>query len=88
MQPRQNNTFQILYEMRRIELIGPPRFFAVARTLEAVVNSLECGGPAPLWSAATGRRIVESTQAGVAATRRDRPKRCQASALQRVVAAT
>ena len=49
-------------------------------------NSLECGGPAPLWSAPTGRRVVESTQAGVAATRHDRPKRCQASALQRVVA--
>ena len=28
-----------------------------------MVNSLECGGPAPLWSAATGRRSVESTQA-------------------------
>ncbi|HXL82304.1 MAG TPA: hypothetical protein VN951_15625 [Pyrinomonadaceae bacterium] len=53
-----------------------------------MVNSLECGGPAPLWSAATGRRIVESTQAGVAATGRDRPKRCQVSALQRVVAST
>jgi len=36
--------------------------------LNQMVNSLECGGPAPLWSAATGRRIVESTQAGVAAT--------------------
>jgi hypothetical protein len=25
---------------------------------EQVVNSLECSGPALLWSAATGRRIV------------------------------
>jgi ethanolamine utilization protein EutM len=50
------------------------------------VNSLECGGPAPLWSAAIGRRIFESSQASVAAKGRDRPKRCQVSALQRVVA--
>jgi hypothetical protein len=55
------------------------------RSSEQVVNSLECGGPAPLWSAETNRRIVESNQSGVAATGRDRPKRCQASALQRVV---
>ena len=52
-----------------------------------MVNSLECGGPAPLWSAATSRR-VESTQAGVVVTGRDWPKRCQASALQRVLSLT
>ena len=38
------------------------------------------------WSAATDRRIVEPTQAGEAATGRDRPKRCQTSALRGVVA--
>jgi hypothetical protein len=46
-------------------------------------NSLECADLSALWSAVTRRRIVESTQASMAATGRDRPKRRQVSALQK-----
>jgi hypothetical protein len=41
-----------------------------------VVNSLQCGGPALLWSTATGGRIIELTQAGVG----DRPRTDQSAA--------
>jgi hypothetical protein len=68
------------------------RFARMSDTLQEALNKWSTP-----WSAAARRRFgqrrlvaasLKSTQAGVAATGRDRPKRCQASALQGVVAST
>src|SRR5258705_6672672 len=45
--------------------------------------SLECGGLAPLWPAATCHNFADWTRCRDAASNCHRPKRCQATALQR-----
>jgi len=48
---------------------------SIYHMIDSKASLLECGDQSPLWSAVTGHRMIESTQAGVAATGRDPTKR-------------